>query len=85
MFRSARTTEVLTVVTAFLGVADRDRSFVFSLNMIPTSALYQKTIQGKPLQYIDTARSAKEAAHVFGSARMTERLTDNDGFPQNRL
>ena len=43
--------------------------------MKTTSALYQKTIQGKPLQYINTMRTAKEAAHVFGSARTTEVLT----------
>ena len=72
---SARTTEVFTLMTVFLEIAGRDRSFEFSLNMQTISALYPKTIQGKPLQYINTMRTAKEAAHVIGSARTTEVLT----------
>ena len=74
VFGSARTTEVLTVLTVFLGIAGRDRSIKFSLNMKTNSSLYPKTIQGKPIQYINTMRSSKEAAHVFSSARTTEVL-----------
>ena len=75
VFCSARTTEVLTVMTVFLGIAGRDRSIEFFFYMKTTSALYQKTIQGKPLQYINTMRTAKEAAFVFGNPRTTEVLT----------
>ena len=49
VFDSARTTEILTGMTVFLGIAGRDRSLEFSLYMkTTTSVLYQKTIQGKP-------------------------------------
>ena len=75
MFDSEKTTEVLIVMTVFLEIAGRDQPFEFSLNMKTTSALYEKTIQGKPLQYNSTILTAKEAAHVFGSARTTEALT----------
>ena len=32
-------------------------------------------MQGKPLQYINTMRTAKEAAHMLNSSRKTEVLT----------
>ena len=75
VFGSARTTEVRTVMTVFLGIAGRDRSFKLSLNMMTTTALYQMTIHGKPLHYVHTTRTAKKAAHLFSSAWTTEVLT----------
>ena len=46
---SARKTEVLTVMTVFIGIAGRDLSFELSLNNIKTNpALYQRRFKACP-------------------------------------
>ena len=76
LFSSAWTTEVITVMSVFLAITGRYRSFEFFLDMMTTSGLYPKTIRRKPLQHTNTVRSAIEAALVFVSARTSEVLTD---------
>ena len=85
VFDSVRTIELLTGMTVFLGITGRNRpSLEFSLYMKITSALYQKTIQGKLLQYINTMRTATEAARLVLQRTDDRSAHCYDGYPRNR-